>query len=294
MTSTPETAALMDSWSLALHDKADSTRRFYRACLEGFAGALPEGRGLLDVTRQDVQRYLAALKAEGKAQSTLRSRWIAFRSFYAWAAAEDEIADNPTLGVKVERANPPPTRIPDDADLRLLLKACAGKGFAERRDLALIRTAAATGARISELCALHVADVDLRNRLIVIRHGKGDKARVARVDPETGAALDRYIRTRARQRLAALPELFLTRFGPLGRKGADAMLKRRCTEAGIPPTHFHALRHRFADQWLARGGDEGALAQLGGWTDPAVMRRYGAARATDRALASYDQLGGVL
>ena len=42
------------------------------------------------------------------------------------------------------------------------------------------------------------------------------------------------------------------------------------------------------------GGQEGDLARLGGWSDPAVMRRYGSALATERALAAYDELGGVL
>jgi site-specific recombinase XerD len=289
-----DTEALLTSWDLALHDKADSTRKLYKEILVAFAKWLPEGKGLLEVTRRDCQGYFAAMKAEGRAQATLRSRWIALRSFYAWAADEDEITENPMLGVKVERANPTTTTMPATDDLRLLLKACAGRGFAERRDLAMIRTAAATGARIGEVCALQVRDVDLSHRIIAIRHGKGDKARVVRVDPETGAALDRYLRVRARHRLAALPSLFVTRFGPFGRKGAHAMLTRRCDEAGVPRTHWHALRHRFAHEFLARGGQEGSLAKLGGWTDATTMRRYGSALAVDRALAEYDDLGGVL
>lgn len=290
---TDETTALLTSWGLSLHDKAESTRKLYREVLVGFARTLKEG-GLLDVTRRDVQTYLAGLKARGLAQTTIRSRWIALRSFYGWAAGEGEIDPSPMEGVRVERANPPPIAMPDEHDLRLLLKACSGRGLWERRDLAMIRTAAATGARIGEVCALGLADIDLAQRLVVIRHGKGDKARVTRVDHETGAALDRYLRIRARHRLAHLPALFFTRFGPISRKGADAMLKRRCAEAGIPPMRWHSLRHRYADEWLRRGGGEGSLASLGGWTDAATMRRYGAARAADRALAEYDSLGGVL
>ena len=72
------------------------------------------------------------------------------------------------------------------------------------------------------------------------------------------------------------------------------ILKRRCEAAGIEPFGWHALRHRFAHTYLARGGQEGSLARLGGWTDPAVMRRYGSSRATERAVNEYDQMGGVL
>jgi site-specific recombinase XerD len=282
------------SWQLALHDKADSTRRLYAEVMRGFAAWLPDGRSLLDVTRHDCRAYFAALKDEGKAQATMRSRWVAMRSFYAWLAAEDEITVNPMDGVRVERAEPPPPDVPDDADLRALLKACAGKGLWDRRDLAMVRTAAATGMRVGELVALRLEDVDLSARLLVIRRGKGGNARVARIDPETAAAVDRYIRARGRYRLAHLPDLWISRFGPFTKKGAQAMLPVRCDKAGIPRMHWHQLRHRFAHQWLANGGQEGDLARLGGWSDPGVMRRYGSALATERALAAYDELGGVL
>ena len=117
---------------------------------------------------------------------------------------------------------------------------------------------------------------------------------VARIDPETAAAVDRYKRARGRHKLGNLPDLWLNRFGPMGISGAQAMIGRRCEQAGVPKMHWHQLRHRFAHRWLSQGGQEGDLARLGGWSDPAVMRRYGSALATERALDAYDELGGVL
>jgi site-specific recombinase XerD len=287
-----DTEALITSWTLALHDRADSTRALYADVVRRFARTLPGG--LLEATRRDCQAYFAGQRALGRAQATMRSRWIALRSFYAWATDEGEIDENPMAEVKVARAEPPPPTVPDDDDLAKLFKVCAGREFHQRRDLGMIRLAAATGMRVAELCALRVDDVDLANRLVVIRRGKGDRRRVARVDPETGAALDRYLRARARHKKAALPQLWLSRFGAFGRKGAMAMLPRRCDEAGVPRMHWHLLRHRFAHEYLRRGGQEGDLQKLGGWEDASVMRRYGSALAVDRALAGYDDLGGVL
>ena len=48
------------------------------------------------------------------------------------------------------------------------------------------------------------------------------------------------------------------------------------------------LRHAFAHRFLEAGGTEGSLQRLGGWESAEVMRRYGSARADDRALAEYD------
>jgi site-specific recombinase XerD len=289
-----DTEALITSWTLALHDLADSTRTLYADVVRRFARGLPEDVGLTDVTKTDCQRYFTELRSLGRAQATMRSRWIALRNFYGWAFSEGEVDENPMAEVKVARAEPPPPTVPDDDDLAKLFKVCAGREFHQRRDLGMIRLAAATGMRVAELCALRVDDVDLANRLVVIRRGKGDRRRVARVDPETGAAVDRYLRARARHKKAALPQLWLSRFGAFGRKGAMAMLPRRCDEAGIPRMHWHLLRHRFAHEFLRRGGQEGDLAKLGGWEDASVMRRYGSALAVDRALAGYDDVGGVL
>jgi site-specific recombinase XerD len=289
-----DTEALLTSWSLGLHDKAKSTRTLYLDSIRRFARELPEGVTLDTVSRQDVQRYLARLQADGLARATIRSRWIALRSFYGWALLEDEIDANPMEGLKVARADPPPPKFPEDADIKLLFKSLTGRGIWERRDLAMIRLTAATGMRLGELCALRLEDVDLSKQIIFVRHGKGDKARLCRFDRETGAVVDRYLRTRARYRLGMLPELWISRFGPFGGKGAQHMIGRRCEQAGITPFGWHSLRHRFAHSFLERGGQEGSLARLGGWSDPAVMRRYGASRATDRALEEYETLGGVL
>ena len=137
------TDALLTSWTLALHDKAKSTQALYLDTLRRFARELPGGKSLLEVTRADVRAYLARLQADGLARATIRSRWIALRSFYGWATAEDEIDVNPMDGVNVARADPPPPRFPETSDLTLLFKSLTGRGIWERRDLAMIRLAAA-------------------------------------------------------------------------------------------------------------------------------------------------------
>ena len=135
-----------------------------------------------------------------------------------------------------------------------------------------------------------MGDLDLVNRIVAVRHGKGDRARVSRFDPATAAGLDRYKRVRGRHRLAGRPELWLGHRGPLTRKGIPRILDKRTAQAGLPHVHPHQLRHTWADRWLAAGGNEGDLQRLGGWESAEVMRRYGAVRATDRALAAYDDI----
>lgn len=282
---------LAESWLLALHDKAAGTRDLYARHLRYFTAWLAEaGRetDLLAVRRTDIEAWFAS--AADLSQATRRSRWISLRSFFGWLVDEDERDDNPMVKVKVARPDePPPDTIGLD-DLKAMLKACEGRGFYERRDMALLRLFLSTGARLNEVASMTVDDLDLVSRVAVITKGKGGKRRVARFDASTSAALDRYRRARARHRDATSPWMWLGLKGRLTKRGVDAALGRRAIEAGVAGFHVHLLRHTWADRWKSAGGSEDDMMRLGGWEDPTVMRRYGAARAVDRALANYDAI----
>ncbi len=287
--------ALVESWTLSLHGKAPRTVRHYLDEVWRFVGWLaahdrPAAApgDLLAVERKDVEAWLTAQRTAGLAQATMRNRWVALRNLYGWALAEEEIARNPLERVVVAKANTPAPDVLAGDELKLLLKACAGTDFYARRDLALIRFMLATGLRVSETVDLALGDLDLTNRIALVRHGKGDKPRAVRFDAGTAAALDRYKRIRARHSYASLPWLWIGFRGRMTRKGVPTMLNKRAGEAGIRHVHPHQLRHTWADRWLSAGGNEGDLQRLGGWESAEIMRRYGAARAVDRALAAYD------
>jgi site-specific recombinase XerD len=289
--------ALLASWRLSLHDKSPRTIDLYLRELCRFAAWLagadrPEDNpgDLLTVARRDVETWIRELQAAGRAKATIRSRWIALRNFYGWLVEEDELDQSPLAKVRVPKPDPPPPDVLTEDQLRSLLRACEGRSFEDRRDAALIRFMAATGLRVSETCALELADIDLTMRLAAVRSGKGDKARMVRFDPATAKALDRYLRARARHRYARRRDLWIGFRGPLTRKGVPAVLDKRTALAGIGHVHAHQLRHSWAHRWLANGGNEGDLQRLGGWANAEIMRRYGSAQAVDRALAAYDNV----
>jgi site-specific recombinase XerD len=289
--------ALLESWQLALHRKRPRTVAHYLAEVDRFAQWLaehdrPESApgDLAAVTKRDAEAWIADQRAQGLSGNTIRNRWVALRSFYRWAEDEQEVAESPLARVVVDRPDTPAPATLTDTELAALLEACKGVTFDDRRDLALIRLLAATGLRASEATGLLLDDVDLANRIVRVE-GKGGRFRLVRFDPATALALDRYRRARARHRHAGRPELWLGFRGPLTRKGLGPILDRRAARAGIERRVWpHLLRHGFADRFLAAGGQEGDLLRLGGWSDASVMRRYGAARAQDRALAAYDDV----
>jgi hypothetical protein len=163
-----------------------------------------------------------------------------------------------------------------------LEKACQGNTFAQRRDAAILAVFRATGIRLAELAGIRYhpddpgrGDVDLQRREVYIR-GKGGKDRVVRIDHEAARRVDRYLRVRARHPQAYRSRLWLGDGdrGPLTRDGIYQMVRRRGEQARVR-VYPHRFWHHFSHTWLDRGGAEGDLMELNGWSSPQMLQRYG-------------------
>jgi integrase/recombinase XerD len=287
-------ADLLESWEthLEAERKSPNTIRLYVAGVRGWL-AWCEGKGrpaVLD--RATVNAFIAALLKDGAEPATARSRQLALRLFAAWLVEEDELPDNPLVGLKPPKLDAKIVPVLDDSQLRNLVKACEGKGLADRRDEAIIRVMLETGIRAGELVALTVADVDVRGGLVLVRRGKSGKGRVVAFGPATARSLDRYLRLRRQHPRADSPALWLGEAGHgFSYDGLHRALGRRARAAGI--THFwpHQLRHTFAARWLAKGGSEGGLLAMAGWSHRAMIERYGAITRSERAAEEARRLG---
>jgi site-specific recombinase XerD len=226
---------------------------------------------------------MTELTAAGKEANTVRLRQASLRAFARWLVEEDEIAEDPLLGLKPPKL---PTKVVaglTDDQLRDLLKACKGPTFRDRRDEALVRLLSETGLRASECVALQMTDVDLKRGLVTVRRGKGAKGRVAPFSPQAAAALDRYLRARRSHKLAT-PALWLGSHGKgFAYFGLNDTLRDRAKTAGIPDFHLHLFRQTAATRWLRAGGSEGALMTMAGWSNRTLIDRYTSATASERA-----------
>jgi site-specific recombinase XerD len=270
---------------------------YARAILEydRFAAANDLPRDVQRIRRAHVEAFLED-QIERRRPATASIRYAGLHRFLAWCLDEQEISVSP-----MEKMRPPkvPETMPmvlSDEQMHAILTACDGPTFRQRRDRTLLGIMADTGCRRSEVAGIKVADVDRDEQTIRVT-GKGSKTRIVSYSTATAIVLDRYFRVRDKHKAAASPLLWLGAYGALSSDSVADIVVRRASMAGVTrpdgrPIHAHLFRHRFADRWLSKGGNESDLLEIGGWSDSATMRKYGRGRRQERAIDAARRMFG--
>ncbi len=130
------------------------------------------------------------------------------------------------------------------------------------RNLAALLLMLRAGLRVSEVVGLQVSDVDLAERRLHVREGKGGKDRTLYLDHQTTATLALWLSRRPNGSRWFLPTVQTGRRGAgqskaggqSGVRYLQAMVTRLGRQAGIEKgVSPHVLRHTFATNELGRG-----------------------------------------
>ena len=127
------------------------------------------------IRREHVEAFISDQIGRHSA-ATANTRYRGLQQFFKWALAEGEIDQSPMANLSPPRLSEQSPAVLADDHVRRLVKACGGRGFADRRDMALILLFIDTGVRRHELAALSVDDIDFEFNVAVV-HGKGGRQR---------------------------------------------------------------------------------------------------------------------
>ncbi|WP_067933714.1 site-specific tyrosine recombinase XerD [Alicyclobacillus kakegawensis] len=229
------------------------------------------------VTQQHILSYLASLRQQGRANSTISRNLASIRSFFHYLVATDVLTVDPTAHVdtpKIEKRLP---KVLSVDEVERLLAAPNLQTVAGLRDRAMLELLYATGIRVSELVSLNVEDLNLAAGFLRCT-GKGDKERVIPVGDIAVQVLSAYLQQSRPEflRLTDDSALFLNHLGErMSRQGFWKLLKKYAKLAGIVKDITpHTLRHSFATHLLERGADLRAVQEMLGHADISTTQIY--------------------
>jgi site-specific recombinase XerD len=280
----------LDLWVTALEarGRSDNTIRSYVETIRQFAGYCRESKQPTEPAKlraPHVDAYIHhVLQTRSSATAALRYRSL--QQFFRYLVDADVLDRSPMEKSQPPRVEEKVVDVVATEDLRKLINACAGKGFRNRRDLAIVLFMIDTGARLGEVAGLDAADVDRTRRAVDVM-GKGRKQRTLPLRAKVVEAFGLYELERRQHRLADDKAYFLGTQSRLSESGITQMLRTRCEQAGIDRIKPHQLRHTFAHLYLKAGGSESDLMLLAGWSSRQMVQRYGASAQGERARDSH-------
>jgi integrase/recombinase XerD len=161
------------------------------------------------------------------------------------------------LAIEVPKASYKLPYVPSEAELQCYWQAVwQAENF---RDMVLIKLLLYTGVRVSELCNIHLSEVDIVECQIKITSGKGHKDRVVPFPPSFKEALAMHMR---QLKESGADYLFESSWKKkYTERGVRKILERYSKAAGLAQVISpHQLRH-FLLTWLKKQGIDDALIQ---------------------------------
>jgi len=274
----PEALAAYDA-DLRGEGRTASTRRTVSYLLGWFAAFCHE-QGVTspdDVRPAHVNAWRQALSEAAHRESYVTVSLRTIRAFFSWRVQGGDLLVDPCRSLRIKKPPQPLHRLLTVEEAERLLTAPQSETARGLRLRALLEVLYGVALRLGECRTLDLTDVDLRARVLMVRHGKGGRMRVVPLSERLADVLREYLE-RGRPGLKPQPgeaAFFLTVDGR--RMGCQAIqvlinqLSRRVLGRCVGP---HALRHACASHLLLGGADVREVQEVLGHADVRTTQIY--------------------
>ena len=244
----------------------------YRRDLDKFfAFLLEEDVNMDEVDQIVIRNFFTKEIMNGVSKRSCKRRLSALRQFYKFILLRKYIKDDPFIFIdspKTEKRFP--RVLYKEQVLELLNENRKRTDELKYRDQAILSILYYSGIRASELVSLTLQDVYLKQRMIRVKKGKGNKERMVPITDECRLDIEAYLKN-SRDKLISqtktderTPNLILNNKGlPLTVRGLEFILDSIEQKTGtFVDLHPHILRHSFATHLLENGADLRVIQEL--------------------------------
>ena len=228
--------------------------------------------------QSSVELYVAHLRGEDLASSTVGRKLAAIRGLHRFLVIEGLRQTDPTLLLESPRRPEPfPKALTIDEAIHLV-EAPDITTIKGRRDSALLEFLYATGARVSETVGVDIGHIDLEDKVAIVT-GKGAKQRLVPIGGKAVVAVSRWLPDRLSLVMSSQrgDPLFLNLRGRrLSRQGIFDVVRANARKAGIQEEKVspHVLRHSAATHMVEAGADLRTVQEILGHATISTTQIY--------------------
>lgn len=226
-------------------------------------------------SREDLREFLIDLTKQKISESSKRRMVSSLRGFYSFLAIDGHLPKSPAEDLETPRKSFYLPRFLNQAEIEQLLAAPDVESETGLRDRAVLELMYACGLRVSEVCTLRMADVDL-DAGILTTTGKGSKTRRVPIGKSAVEWLRNYLAARREKEPQDTdPHLFIKpKGGPMTRQIVHGFIKKYSEQCGFKGVSPHTLRHSFATHMVQNRADIRSVQQMLGHADISTTQIY--------------------
>lgn len=202
-----------------------------------------------NVNAEDLRNYLENLAGKDVSNSTLNSAYSALLFYFGKILQRRFFVNIPRA--KKSKKLPEVFTVDEVKSILGTIKNVKHKLF-----LGLMYS---SGLRLSETINIKVGDLNFKEKLLVVRHGKGDKDRMTILSNKVAGVLERYLKNKQFNDLV----FESNRGGRVSERSAQKVFENALKASGIKRHGTcHSLRHSFATHLLENGTDIRYIQEL--------------------------------
>lgn len=256
-----------------------NTINAYITDLEGYASFMKEYQKIedvIDIERENINKYILSLKRKELSKTSISRKIIAVKEFHKFLYQERITKENPARFIdtpKIDKALPV---VLSKEEINKMLASIPTDTPLDLRNKAMMETLYASGLRISELLALRLSNLHLREKYMIIV-GKGNKERMVPLGEMSVIYLRKYIEEgRTKLTKGNTDLLFFNYKGDqMSRQGFYKYIVNLAKSTGITKEISpHTIRHSFATHLLEGGVDLRVVQELLGHEDISTTQIY--------------------